>query len=179
MLWSAEADTSAVLLTHAPTILPTADNLFTELRETAALLDEQGVHFLLKAGGQTFHLLRLAGVAADIPLAAVVPLDPKGHDRIEAIDRLLRALRGRTVPSDPRLTQQQKRRHRYMLQATDGHVNGASYRQVANVIYGFERIRAENWKTSALRDSVIGLVEGGLAMIAGGYRQLLCHRRQR
>ena len=36
MLWSAEADTSAVLLTHAPTILPAADNLFTELRETSA-----------------------------------------------------------------------------------------------------------------------------------------------
>ena len=42
-----------------------------------------------------------------------------------------------------------------------------------------ERIRAEHWKTSALRDSVIGLVEGGLSMIAGGYRQLLRHRRQR
>jgi hypothetical protein len=179
VLWSAEADTSAVLLTHAPTILPTADNLFPELRETAVLLDEQGVHFLLEASGHTIRLVRLAGVAADIPLAALVPLDPNGHDRIEAIDRLLRALQGRTVPADRRLTQQQKRRHRHMLQATDGHLNGASYRQIADVLYGIERIRAEHWKTSALRDSVIGLVEGGLAMIAGGYRQLLRHRRQR
>ena len=178
MLWSAEADTSAVLLTHAPAILPTADNLFTELRETNAVSDEQGVHFLLKASGQTIRLVRLAGVPADIPLAALLPLDPKGHDRIEAIDRLLRVLQGRTVPADRRLTQQQKRRHRHMLQATDGHFNGASYRQIADVIYGIDRIRAEHWKTSALRDSVIGLVEGGLAMIAGGYRQLLRHRRQ-
>lgn len=179
MVWSAEADTSAVLLTHAPTILPTAGNFFTELREATPLSDEQGVHFLLKAGGQTMRLVRLAGVAADMPLAALVPLDAIGHDRIEAIDRLLRALQGRTVPADRRLTQQQKRRHRHMLQATDGHLNGASYRQIADVIYGIERIRAEHWKTSALRDSVIGLVEGGLAMIAGGYRQLLRHRRQR
>ena len=179
VLWSAETDTSAVLLTHAPTILPTADNLFTELRETTPHSDEQGVHFLVNARGQTIRLVRLAGVAGDIPLAALVPLDPNGHDRIEAIDRLLRALQGRTVPADRRLTQQQKRRHRHMLQATDGHLNGASYRQIADVIYGIERIRAEHWKTSALRDSVIGLVEGGLAMIAGGYRQLLRHRRQR
>jgi hypothetical protein len=100
-------------------------------------------------------------------------------DRIEALDRLLRALEGRAVPADRRLTTQQKRRHRFMLQATDGHMNGASYRQIAYVIYGVERIRGEHWKTSALRDSVIGLIEGGLAMIAGGYRQLLRHRRQR
>jgi len=179
VLWSAEADTSAVLLTHAPTIQPTADNLFTELRQTTALSDEQGVHFLLKADGQALRLVRLAGVPADIPLAALVPLDADGHDRIQAIDRLLRALQGRTVPADRRLTQQQKRRHRHMLQAIDGHINSASYRQIADVIYGVERIRAEHWKTSALRDSVIGLVEGGLAMIAGGYRQLLRHRRQR
>lgn len=179
MLWSAEMDTSAVLLTHAPTTLPTADNLFTKLSETTTLLDEQGVHFLFKASGETIRLVRLAGVAADIPLAALVPLDANGHDRIEAVDRLLRALQGRTVPADRRLTQQQKRRHRHMLQATDGHINGASYRQIADVIYGIDRIRAEHWKTSALRDSVIALVEGGLVMIAGGYRQLLRHRRQR
>ncbi|UXN75511.1 DUF2285 domain-containing protein [Devosia sp. A8/3-2] len=91
----------------------------------------------------------------------------------------MRALQRRTVPADRRLTQQQKRRHRHMLRATDGHLNGASCRQIADVIYGIERIRAEHWKTSALRDSVIALVEGGLAMIAGGYRQLLRHRRQR
>ncbi len=179
MYWSAEADTSTVLLTHAPDILPAASNLSTELRETAARSDEQGVHFLLEAGGQTIRIVRLADGPANSPLAALVPLDADGADRIEALDRLLRALQGRIVPDDRRLTPQQKRRHRFMLQATDGHLNGASYRKIADVIYGVERIRAEHWKTSALRDSVISLVEDGLAMIAGGYRQLLRHRRQR
>lgn len=179
MYWSAEADTSTVLLTHAPDILPAASNLFVALRETSPRPDEQGVHFLLEAGSQTIRLVRLAGVPADSPLAALLPLDADGPDRIEALDRLLRALQGRAVPADRRLTPQQKRRHRFMLQATDGHVNGASYRQIADVIYGVERIRGEHWKTSALRDSVIGLIEGGLAMIAGDYRQLLRHRRQR
>jgi hypothetical protein len=177
--WCAEADTSTVLLTHAPDILPAASTLPTELRETAARSDEQGVHFLLEAGSQTIRLVRLAGVPANCPLAALVPLDADGPDRIEALERLLRALHGRTVPAPRRLTLQQRRRNRFMLQATDGHMNGASYRQIADVIYGVERIRAEHWKTSALRDSVIGLVEGGLAMVAGGYRQLLRHRRQR
>lgn len=66
-----------------------------------------------------------------------------------------------------------------MLQAVDGHKHGASYREIAEVIYGTNRIRDEHWKTSALRDSVIGLVKGGLAMVAGGYRRLLRHRRRK
>lgn len=178
MLWSAEADTSAVLLTHAPTILPAADNLLSELRETAARSDEQGVHFLLTAGEQTVRLVRLPGVPADMRVAALVPLDADGFDRIEAIDRLLRALQGRPVPGDGRLTRQQKRRHRHMLQATDGRMNGATYREIAGAIFGDGRVAAEHWKTSTLRVTTSALVKDGMAMIAGGYRTLLRHRRQ-
>jgi len=120
VFWSAQADTSAVLLTQLPIVLPTADNLYTELREPAAQSDEQGTHILLDANGQTIRLLRLPGVPPGSTLAAIVPLNVDGFDRIEAIDRLLRALLGRTVPDDRRLTSQQKRRHRFMLQAIDG-----------------------------------------------------------
>ena len=45
--------------------------------------------------------------------------------------------------------------------------------------YGVDPVAAEHWKTSALRDSVIGLVEGEAAMIAGGYLKLLRHGRRR
>jgi hypothetical protein len=44
--------------------------------------------------------------------------------------------------------------------------------------YGVDPVAAEHWKTSALRDSVIGLVEGEAAMIAGGYRKQLSHGRR-
>ncbi|WP_292054815.1 DUF2285 domain-containing protein [Mesorhizobium sp.] len=178
VFWSAEADTSAVLLTQSPIMLPTASNLSTDLRDPAARSDDQGEHLLLGVGGQTIRLVRLPGAPAGTPLAALVPLDGDGYDRIAAIDRLLRALQGHAVPPDRRLTPQQKRRHRRMLQATDGHMNGASYREIAGVIFGPDRVAAESWKTSALRASVIGLVKGGHAMIAGGYRQLLRHRHK-
>ena len=178
MYWSVEADTSAVLLTAMPIVLPTAGNLSSELHEPVVASDDQGDHFQLATGGQTIRLVRLAGATNGMPLAALVPLDANGHDRIEAIDRLLRALQGRAVPADRRLTQQQKRRHRHMLQATDGHINGASYREIGRVIFGADRVAAEPWKTSALRATVIGLVKGGRAMVAGGYRQLLRHRHK-
>jgi hypothetical protein len=178
VFWSVEADTSAVLLTQSPIMLPTAGNLSSELRDPAARSDDQGEHLLVSAGGQTIRLVRLAGVPAGTPLAALVPLDAAGHDRIAAIDRLLRGLQGRAVPHDRRLTPQQKRRHRQMLQATDGHLSGASYREIGRVLFGTDRVAAEPWKTSSVRASVIGLVKGGRAMIAGGYRQLLRHRHK-
>jgi len=159
-------------------MLPTAGNLSAGLRDPAARSDAQGTHMRFALDGGSIRVVRLSGKPAGSPLAALVPLDATGYDYSDAIDRLLRFLQGRPVPHDRRLTAQQKRRHRLMLQATDGHIDRASYRQIAEVIYGPERIRAEHWKTSALRDSTIALVEGGLAMIAGGYRQLLRHRRR-
>jgi hypothetical protein len=45
--------------------------------------------------------------------------------------------------------------------------------------YGVDQVAAEHWKTSALRDSGTGLVEGEAAMIAGGYRKLLRYGRRR
>ncbi|WP_292241537.1 DUF2285 domain-containing protein [Mesorhizobium sp.] len=178
MFWSVEADTSAVLLTQSPIVLPTAGNLSSELRDPAARSDDQGEHMVFAIGNQAIRVLRLAGAPSGTALATLVPLDADGFDRIEAIERLLRALQGRTVPDDRRLTPQQRRRQRLMLQATDGHLNGASYRDVAIAIFGSGRVAAEPWKTSPLRATVIGLVHGGRAMIAGGYRQLLRHRRK-
>lgn len=177
MFWSVEADTSAVLLTRAPIILPTADNFSTGLRDPAARPDDQGEHSLLFVGGKVVRLVRLAGVPASAPLAALIPLDADGHDRLAAIARLLRALQGRPVPKLRRLTPPQRRRHKQMLQATDGHMDGASYREIAIVLFGARRVAAEPWKTSTLRASIIGLVKGGQAMMAGGYRELLRHRR--
>jgi hypothetical protein len=85
---------------------------------------------------------------------------------------------GRKVPIDARLTKQQRRRLRRMLQAVDGHTEGASYREIAEAIFGSARIADTSWKTSALRDVTIDLVKDGLALIAGGYRALLRRRRR-
>lgn len=178
MFWSVDADTSAVLLTQSPIVLPTAGKLSSELRDPAARSDDQGEHMVFAVRNQAIRILRLAGAPPGTALAALVPLDADGFDRIDAIDRLLRALQGRAVPDDRRLTRQQQRRHRQMLQATDGHMDGASYRDVATVLFGSGRVAAEPWKTSPLRATVIGLVHGGRDMIAGGYRQLLRHRRK-
>ena len=64
-----------------------------------------------------------------------------------------------------------------MMQAADGRSNGATYREIAIAMFGSERIASESWRTSALRDTVIGLIESASALIKGGYRRLLRHTR--
>lgn len=179
MLWTPEADTSTVLLTLSPIILPAAGNLHGGLRSSPATSDDHGTHMQLAAGTGSIRLVRLAGATEGSPLAALVPLDADGFDRIEAIERLLRALLGRSVPGDGRLTPQQKHRHRLMMQATDGRMNGATIREIAGVLFGEDRVAVEHWPTSTLRVTTSTLVRDGMAMIAGGYRSLLRHRRQR
>ncbi|MGB3832797.1 MAG: DUF2285 domain-containing protein [Mesorhizobium sp.] len=166
------------MLTHAPDLLPAAGNLSSELRETFAQSDEQGVHLLLGEGRDTIRAVRLPGVPGETRIAALVPLDADGFDRIDAIERLLRALLWRPVPNDTRLTPQQRHRQRQMLQATDGRMNGATIREIAIVLFGADRVAAEHWPTSTLRVTTSVLVRDGMAMIAGGYRALLRHRRQ-
>jgi hypothetical protein len=120
----------------------------------------------------------MTGASPADPLVALVPLGADGLDRIEAVNRLWRAANGRKVPPDARLTTQQRRRLRRMLQAVDGHTEGATYREIAEALFGPARIAEASWKTSALRDVTIDLVKDGLALIAGGYRALLRRRRR-
>lgn len=65
-----------------------------------------------------------------------------------------------------------------MLQAVDGRSEGASYREIADAVFGEARVASDPWKTSAIRDATIDLVKDGLALVAGGYRQLLRRRRR-
>ncbi|WP_244619904.1 DUF2285 domain-containing protein [Mesorhizobium sp. NFR06] len=129
-------------------------------------------------GAINSQLVLLPGSEPSRLLAALIPLDTETLGRIEALVRFWRAWQSRPVPSDTRMTGQRRRRLRLMMQAADGHDSGASYREIATALYGHARVAADPWKTSPLRDMVVGLVKGATAMIGGGYLQLLRHRRR-
>ncbi len=130
-------------------------------------------------GAVLTQLVVRPGADPDGPLAILVPFDADTLGRIEALGRFWRAWQRQPVPPDTRLTAQRRRRLRLMLRAADGRANGASYREIAVALYGGPRVEADPWKTSPLRDTVIGLVESAASLIAGGYLQLLRHRRRR
>lgn len=66
-----------------------------------------------------------------------------------------------------------------MLRAVDGRMCNVGYRQIAEALYGQDRVASDPWKTSSLRDSTMALVKDGLAMIQGDYLSLFRHRRIR
>ncbi|MGX5804840.1 DUF2285 domain-containing protein [Bradyrhizobium sp. Arg314] len=137
----------------------------------------EGSHAIHNSGIAT-QLLLFPAEEATCSRAALIPLDSETLGRVEALVRFWRGHRRRPVPPDTRMTVQQRRRLRLMMRATDGRTSGASYREIATTFYGAGRVASNPWKTSSLRSTVIGLVKGGRAMIAGGYLQLLRHRKR-
>ena len=103
----------------------------------------------------TFHIHRVALATAVAPLLARLP------------SLLFDAPRRRIVSARRNLL-------RGALIALDGRQAGASYRETAVVAYGPEWATAA-WSgpSRALKDHMIRAYDKGLAMIAGGYRQLL------
>ena len=136
------------------------------------------LHLLLREITPDLQLVADEAIAPDDPLAVVVPLDRDGLDRLAALERLLRHLAGYSVPPDRRMTAQQRRRLKTMLRVVDARQHQASQREIAQVLFGTDRVAAEQWQNSPLRDIVRDLVRDGTAMIAGGYLKLLRFRRR-
>jgi hypothetical protein len=176
VLWSPLVDPAVLLFRPTPDFLSPVGGISIE-HFSAGQQSSDGYHAIDRspACGQ---LLFLHGYSADRPPAALIPVDTDMAGRLEALSRFWRAVQRRSIPADTRMTLQRRSRLRLMMRAVDGRGNGASYREVAIALYGRTRVAADPWKTSALRDAVIALAEGGLALIGGGYLQLLRHRRK-
>lgn len=142
-------------------------------------MDGADADFRLALGnGQHLQILDCA-VDGDGLAVAVIPLDPDGFDRIEAVRRFLAALHGRAIPPDTRLTRQQRARLRRMLRAFDGYRAGATQQEIAQVVLKIGRLDRDEWQASSARHAIKTLLRDARSMVAGGYRKLLRHRRPR
>ena len=133
-----------------------------------------GWHAVLRIQGAQHHLWLKEAPQLGVSYAAELPLDPDFEIRAHASHRLWRAINGR--PSGPpfhQLSAQRRERLALALRALDGHIDGASYRVIAEVLFGRKRIPESAWKTHELRSRTIRLVQAGLALMRGGYRALL------
>jgi hypothetical protein len=57
--------------------------------------------------------------------------------------------------------------------ALDASLQGNSYREIAEGLFGKERVIGRSWRANDLRSQIIRLVQNGLSMMRGGYRALL------
>lgn len=93
--------------------------------------------------------------------------------------RLHRRLSGRAAGPIPRaltLTPRHRLRLVRMVRAIDGRSSGATYREIAAVLFNVSRQSATEWKTSSTRGQTIRLVRDAQKMILGGYLHLLAGR---
>ncbi len=179
VFWSPAEDTSVVVLTTAPEILDSPHEFSPNIVCSAERADGFSACALHDLGkGQRAQIALPNGIPSGEPLVAVIPLGIDGFDRLEAVHRLLAALHDRSVPPDTRLTRQQRARLRRMLRAFDGSRDGATQQEIAQIIFNLHRLSRDEWQASSARHAVMSLLRGAQAMIAGGYRKLLRHRRQ-
>jgi hypothetical protein len=112
--------------------------------------------------------------ATGVSYAAELPFDADFDVRAHAAHRLWRALNG--LPAEPpfhRLSPQRRQRLLLALRALDARIDGATYRTIAEGLFGAKSIPERAWKTHDLRNRTIRLVKSGLELMHGGYRELL------
>ena len=139
----------------------------------------------LRQGSDGWHaVLHLRGVEHRIwlkeaPVVAVtyaveLPLDRDFEFRADAGRRLWRGLNGRPQ-GEPlhALSPNRRRRLALALRALDARMDGATYREIAEVMFPNARISERDWRAHDLRNRIIRLAQTGFALMRGGYRALL------
>jgi hypothetical protein len=165
-------------------VLVTAPDCYREARELAAVdlvstrtsaINAAGDHIVVEDASGDHHLW-LRDVRAGQRLAALLPLDDDFRVRVLSLIRFQRRLTGRSsgpLPKGWRITRRHRQRLTLMVRALDGHLADASYREIADALYGAEAVTRYAWKTSSIRGQTIRLVKDAIGMMRGGYRKLL------
>lgn len=179
VIWLPQDDTSAIVLGAPPDILSAGADQQPAIDDAISIHAEGETYLVFDLGnGQRVPLVQPSATRPSKPLGAFIPLGLEGFDRLESVGRLLAALHGRAIPPDTRLTRQQRARLGRMLQAFDGHRAGATQQEIAQVIFRIGPLERDDWQASSARHAIKTLLRDARAMIAGGYRMLLRHRRQ-
>ncbi len=133
-----------------------------------------GWHGVVALAGAIHRLYLPAIPAKGAPLLIELPLDANSDIRLQAAHRFWCAIDGRRLVASP-LALPPKRRQRLVstMRALDAWLAGHSYREIAEGLFGRERVRGRSWKDHDLRSLTIRLVKNGIALMRGGYRALL------
>lgn len=133
-----------------------------------------GWHGILPLAGAIHRLYLPVIPAKGAPLSIELPLDANSDIRLQAAHRFWCAIDGRRLGASPlALPAKRRRRLVLMMRALDAWLAGHSYREIAEGLFGSERVRSRSWKDHDLRSLTIRLVKNGVALMRGGYRALL------
>jgi len=167
-------DPGAALLAAAPA---TFNNVKTvgSITPTFQRSTPDFTYWIVEDSHGRLPVVRVREVSASAQSAGIIPIDADFTTRLGALLRLRDLMTGR-LHARPleRLTRQRRQRLALTLRALDGHLAHASYRVIAQGLFGRGCIPAgAAWKTHDLRDRTIRLSRSGLKLMHGGYLDLL------
>jgi hypothetical protein len=174
--WSPSVAPAVVLLVPVPAETADPSHLVRLSDLSSAVIREasDGWHMLLRCQNVDHRVWLRQRPRLGARYAAQLPFDDLFEFRAHAARRLWRALSGRPPGPDFRALPTQRRdRLIQSLRALDARQNGASYRTIATVLFGVDRVPMRGWKTHDLRNRTIRLVQSGRALMRGGYFDLL------
>jgi hypothetical protein len=156
-----------------PDLVP--PNLQIDALSLGPALAEDGPERLIERRDSLFRLHILEAPGEETP-CVVLPLDRLFEIRAAAAMRLWRGLTRRSPGRDPAaLPAARRERLALALRALDGRLERTSYRNIAEALFGGDRMPERGWKTHDLRDRTVRLARLGHAMMQGGYRRLLLY----
>jgi len=179
LLWLPRIDTTAVVVGPAPEGFADSRSL-SRLTPRLARDAPEGQYWLTETSDGRLAVVLINGASATTPGAVLIPIDADFGARVDAAMRLWRTVTGQPPSSSrpARWTRQRRQRLTLALRALDGRLAGESYRVIGQALFGRTRIPAgPGWKTHELRDQTIRLVRAGVALMRGGYRDLVRHGR--
>jgi hypothetical protein len=182
IFWAPEALPTVLPVGEArlPAVSSQYDLNLSELSATHLRHAYDGWHAVVQLGGVNHRLWLRERLETVLPLAVELPLDADFDLRAPAAHRLWSALAKRpSEPTRPLLPLQRRQRLTLAMRAVDGRMEGHCYRDIAEGLFGKHRIPDRAWKTHDLRNRTIRLVQGGFALVRGGYRALLRPKRRK
>lgn len=139
------------------------------------MLAADGRARLIRRRGTVFRLHVLEAPGEETP-CVVLPLDQLFEVRAVAAIRLWRGLSGRpSGRNSAELPPARRERLILALRALDGRLEKASYRDIAEALFGSSRMPERGWKTHDIRDRTVRLARLGFSLMQGGYRRLLLY----
>ncbi|SCB45504.1 Uncharacterized conserved protein [Bradyrhizobium shewense] len=175
IFWAPEVLAAVVPVTVALTAdLGSASQPLLDLTVGQVRRAVDGWHAVLRIGALDHRLWSKEPPVLGASYTAQLPFDGDFGAPAYATRRLWRAMNGRALePAFHQLSKQRRERLSAAIRALDAHSAGGSYRVVAEALFGKKRIPDRAWKTHDLRNRTIRLVQGGFALMRGGYRKLV------
>lgn len=175
IFWRPEADPQTVLLEKAPHAIRGVARFVPESWPGRVIErpDEHGRHFIVRGADGDHRVWAPIDLEVGDPITVTIALSDDAPIQAEAALRFWRRIGQGRAGGARRALDLRTQRTRTSLRALDARQAGASYRDLAQALFGPDRVEASDWKTCSLRDTTIRLVRCGLALMKGDYRRLM------